>query len=179
MTLFERLAARLRSMATCAALTLCLSATAASAGEEYAAVSAGAFDLLDDQTTAEFRAEYWSGFELLKLGSYGDVRPFGGVMFTADSAAYAYAGILAGFPVGKDLTLTLSFAPGAFHHGSGKNLGHGLEFRSQIGVDYRLAGGSRLGLSFSHMSNASIGNANPGAESLMATYALPLSIFYE
>lgn len=162
-----------------AAFAILFGAASAQAGEEYAAFSAGAFDLLDDQTTAEFRAEYWSGFELLDLGGYGDVRPFGGVMFTGDSAAYAYAGILVGFPVGQDLTLTLSFAPGAFHRGDGKHLGHGLEFRSQIAVDWRFQGGSRLGVSFSHMSNASISDNNPGAESLMLTYALPLSMFYD
>lgn len=179
MTLIDSLAARMRFMAICAALVLCVNVGPASAGEEYAAFSAGAFDVLDNQTTAEFRAEYWSGFELLKLGAFGDVRPFGGVMFTGDSAAYAYAGILLGVPVGQKLTITASFAPGAFHRGDGKHLGHGLEFRSQLAVDYRFAGGSRLGVSFSHMSNASISDNNPGAESVMLTYALPLSIFYD
>lgn len=178
-TVLSFLAAPAR-LALAGALLLCLSAAAASADqEEYAVFSAGAFDINDDKTTAEFRAEYWSGFQLLNLWDRGDVRPFGGVMFTGDSAAYAYAGVLLDFPLGRRLNLTLSFAPGAFHRGDGKNLGHGLEFRSQIELAYRFSGGSRLGLAFSHMSNASISENNPGAESLVLTYAFPLSGFLE
>ncbi|MBT4488902.1 MAG: acyloxyacyl hydrolase, partial [Rhodospirillaceae bacterium] len=39
---------------------------------------------------------------------------------------------------------------------------------------YRFSDRSRLGVALSHISNASIGDKNPGAESLMLTYALPV-----
>ena len=38
----------------------------------------------------------------------------------------------------------------------------------------RLDGGRRLGLELYHISNASSGRINPGAESLLVTFALPL-----
>ena len=53
-------------------------------------------------------------------------------------------------------------------------LGHDLEFRSQIEIAYRFDDRARLGLSLSHMSSASIGDKNPGTESIMVTYALPI-----
>ena len=158
---------------------LLLTGSARAEPDEYLAFSAGAFDIFDDKTTGEFRAEYWSSYQLLNLWDRGDVRPFGGVMFTGDSAAYAYAGIRVDVPVGSHFAMTLSFAPGAFHRGDSKHLGHGLEFRSQIEAAWRFEGGSRLSLGLSHMSNASISDSNPGAESLVLTYALPLSQFLD
>ena len=150
-------------------------AAAADDSERFLAASAGAFDIFDDQTAAEGRVEYWSDYVLLDLWGAGDVRPFAGVMFTSDWAAYGYAGVRVGFPLGDRWAFTFSFAPGAFDKGDGKDLGYGLEFRSQVEMNYRLANGARLGLAFSHMSNASLGRGNPGAESLVLTYALPFS----
>ena len=52
---------------------------------------------------------------------------------------------------------------------------HPLEFRSQIEFAYRFDDRSRLGLAVSHMSNASIANENPGTESAILYYSVPLS----
>jgi len=46
--------------------------------------------------------------------------------------------------------------------------------RSQLEVAYRFDGRSRLGLSISHYSNAGLGDDNPGTESLMVNYSVPL-----
>ena len=135
---------------------------------DFIAFSAGVFDLGKNQTAAEGRLEYRSDFRLWFF------KPFAGVMATSDGAAYGYAGVLVDIFFGDRSVASLSFAPGAYTKGSGKNLGHELEFRSQAELAYRFDDRARLGLALSHMSNASIGRKNPGAESLVLTYAVPL-----
>jgi hypothetical protein len=72
------------------------------------------------------------------------------------------------------LVLTPSFGAGLYADGGGKELGHAVEFRSQIEIAYRFDNRARLGLAFSHISNASIGDKNPGVEVLNVYYSLPL-----
>ena len=72
--------------------------------------------------------------------------------------------------LGRRIVLTPSFAPGYYHEGSGLDLGHALEFRSQIEFAYRFDDRSRIGVAVSHMSNASIADENPGTESAILYY---------
>ena len=58
--------------------------------------------------------------------------------------------------------------------GDGRDLGHELEFRSSIELSYRFDDRTRLGLSFYHLSNANIGDFNPGTEVLSIVYSIPL-----
>ena len=163
----------LRKAFCVAALAMIFLAQPARADDpDFIAFSAGVFDLGKDQTAAEGRLEYRSD---LKLWVF---KPFAGVMATSDAGAYGYAGVLVDMFFGNRTVVTLSFAPGGYVMGDGKDLGYDLEFRSQIEVAYRFDNRARLGLALSHMSNASIGDKNPGTESLMLTYALPVkSIF--
>ena len=73
--------------------------------------------------------------------------------------------------------VTGSFGAGYYAEGGGTDLGHEIEFRSQIEVAYRFDDRSRLGLAFSHISNASIGDTNPGVEVLNDYYSIPLTRF--
>ncbi len=136
----------------------------------FVTVAGGWFDMNRQKAeAAEFRLEYRHDQKLWVF------KPFGGVMGTSDGASYYYAGILMDIYFGKRVVLTPSFAPGYYARGSGYNLGHPLEFRSQLELAYRFDDRSRLGVSFGHMSNASIGDKNPGTESLMLNYSIPLS----
>jgi len=156
-------------LAWACALFLALPVSSAWADDpDFIAFSAGAFDIGKDQTAAEGRLEYRSDIKLWIF------KPFAGVMGTSDGGAYGYAGVLVDVFLGNRIVTTISFAPGAYAEGDGKDLGHDLEFRSQLEVAYRFDDRARLGLSISHMSNASIGDKNPGTESLMLTYALPV-----
>ena len=138
--------------------------------EEPALISfgAGAFDVGKDETAFEGSIEYRPDIDFWYF------RPFAGAMGTSDGSAYGYAGILLDLNLSDSFVTTLSFAPGAYHKGGGKDLGYTLEFRSQIELAYRFANRARLGIALSHMSNASLGRKNPGAESLLLTYAVPL-----
>ena len=90
-------------------------------------------------------------------------------MMTADSATYLYTGVQAEYEIGK-LNLTPSFSPGYYATGDGKDLGSPLEFKSELQISLDLLPGTKLGYSQSHLSNADLGNTNPGADSYMFNF---------
>ena len=70
----------------------------------------------------------------------------------------------------KILNLTPSFTPGLYNQGNGKDLGHVLEFKSELQLSLDLSKESQLGFSYNHLSNASLGEKNPGANSYMFNF---------
>lgn len=145
------------------------SGAAADGDPGFLAFSLGAFDINDDETTAEARIEYRHDGKLLYLG------PFMGLMVNADGGAYAYGGIYLDLFFGRRWVLMPNFAVGAYREGDSKDLGGTLEFRSGVEIAYRLANRSRIGIAFHHTSNASLRDVNPGTEALVFTFAIPLA----
>ena len=96
----------------------------------------------------------------------GNISPITGGFITENSAAYIYTGFEWNVEMGE-LTFTPSFAPGLYHKGDGKDLGHVLEFKSEVQLSYTLSNDTRIGISYNHVSNASLGDKNPGANSYM------------
>jgi hypothetical protein len=141
---------------------------AAADQQDYFAFGAGVFDLFDDETAGELRAEYRSDLRLWLI------YPFLGAMVNTDGGLYGYGGLALDIPLGDRFILTPNIALGAYHDGSGKDLGGTLEFRTGAEFAYRFDNDHRLGLAFHHISNASIYDVNPGTESLVVMYALPL-----
>ena len=56
------------------------------------------------------------------------------------------------------LIFTPSFAPGLYHEGNGKDLGHILEFKSEVQLSYATSDRTSIGFSYNHVSNASLGD---------------------
>jgi hypothetical protein len=104
-------------------------------------------------------------------GRFWAFRPGAGLTVTTGEAVYGWAGIAYDVRIGR-LILTPSFAPGLYRHGRGIDLGHPVEFRSQFEAGFRVSPRSRIGVSFSHMSNAGLGRTNPGVETLTLQYAI-------
>jgi len=153
-------------------LTILLStfATAQIKDPELIAVSGSYFDFNKKVNTAfEFRVEYRHD------KGWWKIRPFAGAMITSDGSSYFFAGGLVNFFIGEHFVITPSFAPGVYFKGNGKDLYFPLEFRSQTEIAYRFTNGGRIGVSFGHMSNASLGPPNPGVEYLAGTIAFPVS----
>ena len=99
----------------------------------------------------------------------GNLSPITGAFITADSAAYIYTGVQAQYKIGA-LNITPSFMPGLYHEGDGKDLGHIIEFKSEVQLSLDLSQSTELGFSYNHLSNASIGDKNPGANSYMFNF---------
>jgi hypothetical protein len=65
---------------------------------------------------------------------------------------------------------TPSFAHGLYHKGDGKDLWHVLEFKTEVQLSYVLSENTSFGVSYNHVSNASIGDKNPGANSYLFNF---------
>jgi len=99
----------------------------------------------------------------------GNLSPVTGALVTADSAAYVYTGVQAQYKLGR-INFIPSFAPGLYSKGDGKDLGHIIEFKSELQISLDLFNNTQLGFSYNHLSNASLGTKNPGANSYMFNF---------
>ena len=139
----------------------------------FVSLGLGYYDINRQTNEAvDFRLEYRHGEKLWIF------KPWVGIEGTSDGAVYAAAGILVDVFFGRRVVVTGSFGAGYYEEGDGKDLGHEIEFRSQIEIAYRFDDRSRLGLAFSHISNASLGDTNPGVEILNLYYSIPLTRFF-
>ena len=129
----------------------------------------GMFDFSDDGAKSTIFGIQRQNENLIRNSFLGMISPVTGAMITADNAGYIYTGIQAQYKIGN-LNLTPSFAPGLYHEGDGKDLGHPLEFKSEVQLSLDLFKNSELGFSYNHISNASLGDKNPGANSYMFNF---------
>ena len=132
-------------------------------------VFTGMFDFSDDGKKSTLIGFEHQDENLNRDTFLGNLSPITGILVTADNAGYVYTGIQAQYKMGA-LNFTPSFTPGLYHEGDGKDLGHILEFKSELQFSLDLAGNSQLGFSYNHISNASIGDKNPGANSYMFNF---------
>ena len=124
----------------------------------------GMFDFSDDgQRAILFGAEHQNE-NLVRDSFLGSITPVTGFMITENNAAYGYTGIQAFYNLGQ-LNFTPSFTPGIYSQGDGKDLGHTIEFKSELQFSLDVFSNSELGFSYNHISNASLGEKNPGANS--------------
>ena len=126
----------------------------------------GMFDFSVDVINSSFIGFQHQNENLNRDTFLGNLSPITGAIITADNATYFYTGVQAHYKIGL-LNLTPSFAPGYYNQGNGKDLGHALEFKSEIQLSLELPKDSQLGFSYNHLSNASLGSKNPGANSYM------------
>jgi len=129
----------------------------------------GMFDFSDDGKKASLFGIEHQNENFYRDTIFGRISPVTGFMLTGDSATYVYTGIEANYSVGK-LNITPSFTPGLYRQGGGKDLGHPLEFKSEVQLSLDLSEGTNLGMSYNHVSNASLGDKNPGANSYMFNF---------
>ena len=132
-------------------------------------VYTGMFDFSDDGKKSQIIGIQHLNDNLFRDSLIGTIKPVTGFMLTADSASYLYTGIQAEYNVGR-LNLTPSFTPGLYHEGDGKDLGHLVEFKSELQLSLDLSPSTEFGFSYNHISNASLGEKNPGANSYMFNF---------
>ena len=129
----------------------------------------GMFDFSDDGKRATLFGIQHQNESLIRDSFLGTLSPVTGFMITADSATYAYTGVQAQYKIGK-LNIIPSFTPGLYGAGDGKDLGHMVEFKSEVQLSLDIFSNSELGFSYNHISNASLGDKNPGANSYMFNF---------
>ena len=139
------------------------------------------FDGSQTNEAIDFRYEKRFDTSLLEIGpesyNFFNLKPFVGFETTSDVAAYFLTGIYLEDDIGalfsgksSNYKLTPSFGVGIYDDGSGKKLGHTIEFRTTLEVSYQLKNKNRIGFSFGHISNADLGSSNPGVEIISLSY---------
>ena len=129
----------------------------------------GMFDFSDHGKRASLVGLEHKNDDLFRHSFLGKISPVTGAMITQENAVYLYTGIQAEYDLGI-LNFIPSFTPGLYEEGDGKDLGHPLEFKSEVKLTLDLGESSNLGFSYNHISNASLGDKNPGANSYMFNY---------
>ena len=129
----------------------------------------GMFDFSDDKQASGVLGMQHQTDDLFRKSFFGKLSPITGGFLTEKSAFYLYTGAQAEYDLGL-FTITPSFAPGYYNSGNGKDLGSALEFKSEVQVSFNLSDSTELGMSYNHISNASLGDKNPGANSYMINF---------
>ncbi len=132
-------------------------------------VYTGMFDFSDDGKKSTLIGFQHQNENLNRDTFLGNLSPVTGALITADAASYLYTGVQAQYNLGA-LNITPSFTPGLYFEGDGKDLGHLIEFKSELQFSLDLSKTSELGFSYNHISNASLGDKNPGANSYMFNF---------
>ena len=132
-------------------------------------VYSGMFDFSDNGKKSTLIGFQHQNENLNRDTFFGNISPITGALITADNAGYIYTGIQAQYKLGN-LNITPSFTPVLYHEGDGKDLGHLLEFKSEVQISLDIFKNSELGFSYNHISNASLGDKNPGANSYMFNF---------
>ena len=145
------------------------------------------FDASSSNQATDLRYERRFDNTIIDIGPKQDnffyLKPFAGIELTSDSAFYLISGIylednIGDLMAGKDnnWSFTPSFGVGYYDDGNGKKLGNKVEFRTTLELSYQLVNKDRIGISFGHISNANIGNKNPGAEIISISYQKPFQL---
>lgn len=102
------------------------------------------------------------------------MRPVAGVLTSSKGGAYLYSGIALDVPLGGTFVISPGFAPGIVLASGDRDLGSRVEFRSSIELSLAPVESLRLGITFSHISNARLAEHNPGVEVLTLSLGLPV-----
>ena len=129
----------------------------------------GMFDFSDGKQSSALVGLQHQNDDLFRNSFLGKISPITGGFLTEKSALYIYTGAQAEYDLGM-FTLTPSFAPGYYNSGDGKDLGSALEFKSEVQLSLNLSDSTEFGMSYNHISNASLGDKNPGANSYMINF---------
>jgi len=158
--------------------------------EGYDVFGIGLYDIKFDgsQTNQATDLRYERRFDnpLIEIGPESEnffyLKPFVGIETTTDSAVYILGGIylednLGTLFVGEDsnFVFTPSFGAGFYDDGDGKKLGNDIQFRTTFEFSYELKNKNRIGISYGHISNANLGDKNPGVEILSFSYQVPFN----
>lgn len=102
------------------------------------------------------------------------LRPQAGVAAYSDGSLYGHGGAHLFLPLGDRISLIPSLGVGLFRGGREVDLGSALEFRSALGVGFRVAPRQWISVFLYHLSNGGLADRNPGVEVLGFGYSFQL-----
>lgn len=144
--------------------TAAAQAVTSEANQHRVAVGGGVWEALEHMDIYYAQAAY----EFAEFEPLWGIRPTLLGMVSDDGEYYAAAGWLKEFEIAERWDWGFGNVVG--YHSDNDHLGHHLEFYSRIFVNYDVQQDAFVRLEFGHISNASIGDRNPGTETLTLTY---------
>ena len=167
--------------------SLMISPFALAAGQPaHLAVSLGAFGVRDEvDVSAMGSLQYYAAPRLFKrtlTSGFQGIGPILGLSANTDGGVFGYGGAYAALRVFDNLYVLPSAGIGGYARGHSKDLGGVFEFHLGAGLFYQLKSndwlpaGLRFGVTYTHISNAFIHSVNPGADNLLASVSMPLSM---
>lgn len=151
-------------------LTLALLAAVPAVAEEPTslAFSGGVSNFSKSETRIEIGLEFRTPIHVWGMAVAA------GLTVNDDKSAWIFGGLRRDFSLGGPWIITPAFAIALYEQGDGKDLGGILEFRSALEIGYEWSSRKRLAFAIYHLSNAGIYDHNPGMNSLILTFSLPL-----
>ncbi len=132
------------------------------------AFAIGYYDIHDDKEAADFRIEYRFGEPIIY-----ELRTWLGLEVTSDGAVFGLGGLLYDFEFADKYHFVPSFGTGLYADGGGKDLGNTVQFRTQLELQYEFDNKNHISIAASHISNADLGDFNPGSEVISVYYSIP------
>ena len=129
----------------------------------------GLFDFSDQNQKGQIFGIQHQNDDLFRNSFLGKLSPITGGWITGNNSVYLYTGAQAEYDLGF-LTITPSFGPGLYNAGDAKDLGSPLEFKTEVQMSLNLSDSTEFGMSYNHISNAGLGDKNPGANSYMVNF---------
>ena len=163
---------KLKHLIFLALFSFILNPALAEEGNKEILVYTGTFDVIDkegDDQTSLFGIEHKNP-NLFRNTFLGKFSPVSGGFMTGDSSVYLYTGVEGQYEIGR-LKILPSFTPGVYEKGNGKDLGSTLEFKSEIKLGFDIFENSKIGYSYSHISNNDWGETNPGTDNQQITFS--------
>ena len=156
-------------------LALILTSTNSYAGELYQKF--GVFDYKHDTNAFALTTKYVQD-KNINIKFLGDLKPIHEISFYYDSesgasdkqglAGYLSSGLTKKINLSNNLFFAPSLSAGLYQeYDDGKDMGHILEFKSEIELNYNIFKNSVIGFSWSHISNADLSSTNPGSDNLL------------
>ena len=133
-------------------------------------IDVGAAQIFDERQDAFWTVEYRPAFRFCRLG------PWLLAGTGKEDAFYAAGGVFLDLPLGERWVLSPSFGGGYYHAEKGMDLGFDMQFRSAVELARKFRNGLRVSVAFAHLSNGSLGDYNPGTETLSVGLRIPLGL---
>jgi lipid A 3-O-deacylase len=143
------------------------------AGELYQKL--GVFDYKHDTDAYALTTKYVDD-DKVNIKFFGNLNPIYELSLYYDDenpkkqgyGTYLSTGLMKKIDLSKNFFLAPSFSVGLYQDfDEGKDMGYPLEFKSEIEINYNLFKNSVIGISWNHISNADIGDKNPGSDNLL------------
>lgn len=142
-------------------------------------IAIGRTDIISQDVPAtDFRADLRSGISLLPFAQrLFTLQPFIGLEATSKGSFWGGAGVELDAQFGHWF-ISPTVAVGGYDKGNGKDLGSTLQFRTTAEGGWQFDNGLRVGLIFSHTSNANIVRHNPGTEAVLLSVQVPIGALF-